>query len=204
MLKKTILRFYTKKFVYLQPQNRDMSTKEKRDEFKIRIAGVEIGKYSYSMVCDKEFFEMSEISELQDGLLNLQVEMDKSEKMLDLKFHFAGEVVALCDRCLDPVTLKMDFSEQLIVNLVPAVEEDFENDENIWMVDENIYELDLFHFIYETIRLALPHKIVHPDDENGNSTCNPEVLKRLETMSHSEKHQEMDERWAALKNLKLD
>ena len=186
------------------PKNRSMKTKEKRDDYKIRIAGVEIGTYSYSMVCDKAFFELSEISELEDGLLNLQIEMDKSEKMLDLKFHFAGEVVAPCDRCLDPVTIPMDFDEQLIVNLVPEVEEDFENDENIWMVDENIYELDLFHFIYETIRLALPHRIVHPDDENGNSTCNPEVLKKLESLSQSEKPQEIDERWAALKDLKLD
>ena len=186
------------------PKNRSMKTKEKRDEYKIRIAGVEIGTYSYSMICDKAFFELSEISEVEDGLLNLQIEMDKSEKMLDLKFHFAGEVVAPCDRCLDPVTIPMDFDEQLIVNLVPEVEEDFENDENIWMVDENIYELDLFHFIYETIRLALPHRIVHPDDENGNSTCNPEVLKKLESLSQSEKPQEIDERWAALKDLKLD
>ena len=181
-----------------------MKTKEKRDDYKIRIAGVEIGTYSYSMICDKAFFELSEISELEDGLLNLQIEMDKSEKMLDLKFHFAGEVVAPCDRCLDPVTIPMDFDEQLIVNLVPEVEEDFENDENIWMVDENIYELDLFHFIYETICLALPHRIVHPDDENGNSTCNPEVLKKLESLSQAEKPQEIDERWAALKDLKLD
>ena len=186
------------------PKNRSMKTKEKRDDYKIRIAGVDIGTYSYSMVCDKAFFELSEISEVEDGLLNLQIEMDKSEKMLDLKFHFAGEVVAPCDRCLDPVTIPMDFDEQLIVNLVPEVEEDFENDENIWMVDENIYELDLFHFIYETIRLALPHRIVHPDDENGNSTCNPEVLKKLESLSQSEKPQEIDERWAALKDLKLD
>ena len=186
------------------PKNRSMKTKEKRDEYKIRIAGVEIGTYSYSMICDKAFFELSEISEVEDGLLNLQIEMDKSEKMLDLKFHFAGEVVAPCDRCLDPVTIPMDFDEQLIVNLVPEVEEDFENDENIWMVDENIYELDLFHFIYETIRLALPHRIVHPDDENGNSTCNPEVLKKLESLSQTEKPQEIDERWAALKDLKLD
>ena len=186
------------------PKNRSMKTKEKRDDYKIRIAGVEIGTYSYSMVCDKAFFELSEISEVEDGLLNLQIEMDKSEKMLDLKFHFVGEVVAPCDRCLDPVTIPMDFDEQLIVNLVPEVEEDFENDENIWMVDENIYELDLFHFIYETIRLALPHRIVHPDDENGNSTCNPEVLKKLESLSQSEKPQEIDERWAALKDLKLD
>ena len=186
------------------PKNRSMKTKEKRDDYKIRIAGVDIGTYSYSMICDKAFFELSEISEVEDGLLNLQIEMDKSEKMLDLKFHFAGEVVAPCDRCLDPVTIPMDFDEQLIVNLVPEVEEDFENDENIWMVDENIYELDLFHFIYETIRLALPHRIVHPDDENGNSTCNPEVLKKLESLSQSEKPQEIDERWAALKDLKLD
>jgi uncharacterized protein len=176
--------------------------KQKMDEFKLRIAGVCLGTYTFSIDCDKEFFEISEISELQDGLLKLQIEMEKTETMLNLKFHFKGTVTAMCDRCLDPVTIPMNFKERLIVKLTQNMDEVEESDDNIWVINENEYELDIFHFVYEAIRLALPLKIVHPNDKMGNSTCNPEVLKKLEKYSHKES--EIDPRWEGLKNIKLD
>lgn len=178
---------------------------EKREEFRLRLAGIANGDYSYSIICDKTFFELAELSQLHDGQLVLQIEMLKTEKMLDLRFHFEGDVVTNCDRCLDNVTLNLNFDETLIVNLVSQPEEDFENDENIWMIDENAYDLDIFHFVYESIMLALPLVIMHPDDEFGNSTCNAEVLKRLEELSGNKTEtEEIDPRWEALKNLKLD
>ena len=74
------------------------------------------------------------------------------------------------------------------------------------MMDENTYEIDLFHFVYESIVLALPIRIVHEDDADGNPTCDPEVMKRLEEMNaeNSEEEQGTDPRWDALKNIKLD
>ncbi len=178
----------------------------KREEFRLRLAGVADGKHSFSIVCDKTFFELAELSQLQDGQLDLQIEMLKTEKMLDLRFHFEGDVVTTCDRCLDDITINLNFDETLIVNLVSHPEEDFENDENIWMIDENAYDLDIFHFVYESIMLALPQVIMHSDDEEGNSTCNAEVLKRLEELSgtQNEDSEEIDPRWEALKNLKFD
>ncbi len=45
---------------------------------------------------------------------------------------------------------------------------------------------------------------MHEDDENGNSTCDPQVLAKLEELSQKEEEKESDPRWDALKNLKLD
>lgn len=182
-----------------------MDTKQIYDQFKLRLSGVEDGTYCFTMVCDKSFFELAELSDLQDGCLNLQVEMIKTEKLVDVKCHFKGDLVATCDRCLLPVTLPMDFDERLIVKLVPTVEEgENDDDDDIWVIDENTYELDIFHFVYESIMLALPHRIVHEDDEDGNPTCDPEVMARLAEMSGQKQTQQTDPRWEALKNLKLD
>lgn len=185
-----------------------MENKQISDQFKLRLSGVAEGTYSFSAVCDDSFFELAEISELQGGQLLLQIEMEKSEKMVDLHFHFSGNVVAPCDRCLLPVTLQLDFQDRLLVKLVPEVEEgENEDDDDIWVVDENIYELDVFHYVYESILLALPHRIVHEDDANGNSTCDPEVLRKLDELSANHNQQnnvDTDPRWDALKNLKLD
>lgn len=168
------------------------------------MAGVVPGSYSYTIVCDNTFFELAEISALQEGQLILQIEVEKTEKLMDMNFHFKGDVSALCDRCLAPVPLHLDFSEKLIVNLVPIVDESFVNDENIWMIDENDYELDVFHFVYESIMLALPLQIIHPDDENGNPTCDPDVLNKLNEYSAKENSGQIDPRWEVLKKLKLD
>ena len=180
-----------------------MKTSPKLEEFKLRIAGVELGKHSFSVDCDKTFFELADIPDLHDGLVKLQIEMDVSEKMILLDFHFHGYVMFPCDRCLDPVKVDLDFNDNLVVKLVPLVEE-IEEEDNLWIVNENEYELDLYHFVYEAITLALPSHIVHPDDENGQPTCNPKVLETLKQLTRQEdgKSDEIDPRWEALKNIK--
>lgn len=182
-----------------------MDTKELQEQFKIRLSGVEEGTYCYSIKCNKEFFELAEISDVRDGDVDLQVEMKKTDKLVELNCHFEGLVTAPCDRCLLPVNIPLDFDERLIVKLVPVVEEgENDDDDDIWVMDENTYELNIFHFVYESIFLALPHRIVHEDDENGNPTCDPEVMRKLEELENESHEKETDPRWDALKNLKLD
>ena len=110
--------------------------------------------------------------------------------------------------CLLPVNLPMDFDEHLIVKLVPEVQDgENEMDDEIWVLEDTTFELDLFHFVYESIMLALPMQIIHEDDENGNSTCDPVILKKLEELSckHAPKDEnDIDPRWEALRNINLD
>ena len=186
----------------MQPNLLKVKSKEKREEFKLRISGIESGKHLFSINCDNAFFELAEIPNLQEGLVKLQIEMDVSDKIITLDFHFKGYVVLPCDRCLDPVNVDLDFEEHLLVKLMPWIEETEEED-GMWMIDENTYELDLFHFVYESIALSLPSQILHPDDENGHPTCDPEILKKLEELTPHEKDtDEIDPRWEALKNIK--
>ena len=196
-----------KKMYIRTPKFITMEERELRRQFKIRISGIELGKHCFSIDCDKEFFELAGIEQLLDGRLVLRVEMEKSEKMVDFQCHFEGEVVAECDRCLTPVTLPMNFDERLIVKLVSEnYRSEEEQEDDIWMMDENTYEIDLFHFVYECIVLALPIRIVHEDDADGTPTCDPEVMRRLDEMNteNIDNEQETDPRWDALKNIKLD
>ncbi len=182
-----------------------MTERQIREEFKLRLSGIEDGKYCFSVNCNKEFFELAELSEIQDGLLNLRIEMVRHEKLVDLSFDFSGDVVMTCDRCLLPVNIPMAFKSHLIVKLVPIVEDgENENDDDMWVMDENTYELDLFHYVYETIVLALPHRVVHEDDQDGNPTCDPSVMAILDNMAVAKEEKPVDPRWEALKNLKLE
>jgi uncharacterized metal-binding protein YceD (DUF177 family) len=179
---------------------------DKSDEYVVRLSGVELGNHNYTMFCDKAFFELTGLDEMEDGSITVQIIMEKSATMLSFKFHFYGEVTVLCDRCLDILTLPLDFTDFLVVNLVSQIDESFENDDNIWQLHEKAYELDLTHFLYETIELALPSQRIHPGDENGYPTCNAEMLQKLAELTPKEEHQttETDPRWEALKQLKIN
>ena len=56
----------------------------------------------------------------------------------------------------------------------------------------------------KVIALSIPLRHVHPN-EKGENGCNQEMLNRLGNIIHDEddeEEQEIDPRWAALKNLK--
>lgn len=184
----------------MQPKIRKLKKDEKRAEFLLRVVGKSLGNHNITIVCDNAFFDIAEIPNLQNGLVNLQIEMEVQEKMLHLAMHFSGKVVLPCDRCLDPVEVPLDFDEELIVKIVDHTAAR-ENDDNMWFISDNVNEIDIFHFVYESISLALPHRIVHEEDENGNSTCNPDILERLNALT-KKADDDIDPRWEALKKLK--
>jgi uncharacterized metal-binding protein YceD (DUF177 family) len=102
------------------------------------------------------------------------------------------------------LTLSLDFTEFLVVNFVSQIDESFENDENIWQIHEKAHELDLLHFLYEAIELALPTQLIHANDKNGNPTCNPEMLRKLAELAPKPLDTKTDPRWDALKELRIE
>jgi uncharacterized metal-binding protein YceD (DUF177 family) len=46
--------------------------------------------------------------------------------------------------------------------------------------------IDISNWLYEFVMLSIPLQRVHPDKEDGTSTCNPEVLDLLNKLSEPE------------------
>ena len=70
------------------------------------------------------------------------------------------------------------------------------------IIPEKEHELDLSQILYEFIVLSLPYQCIHPVDNQGNSTCDPEMIKQLAMHSGSTKKQKQtDPRWDQLKHL---
>ena len=129
--------------------------------------------------------------------------LSNKSQMMVLEFEIGGTVKANCDLCTDEFDLPMDGNHKLIVKVggSDAVDED----DDIITIAANEHELDLSQYIYEYIALSFPIKRVHPDDENGNSTCNKEVIKKLEKfLIEEEEKKNTDPRWSGLKNIKLN
>lgn len=156
-----------------------------------------MGQHTFDFEINNEFFENFEESEVKEGLLKAKVEADKSTSHIDLVIKINGVVILSCDRCLGRISQPVDCINRLLVKFGKIHDE---SDPDIITVPPDDYELDMEQYFYEYILLALPIKRVHPDDKDGNSTCDPEMLDKLK--EHIISHEiETDPRWNELKKL---
>jgi uncharacterized protein len=165
-------------------------------QFVIQFGGLKAGEHHFDFELDDRFFEHFEYSEIKNGTIAVHLQLVKEEKVLTFHFFFDGKVTMPCDRCFDPVELKINGTELLIVKFGDGF---YELNEELQVIPEGVNQFDISPFLYEYSHLLLPVRRIHPDDENGNSLCNPEIIKMLDQSSSSS---EPDPRWEVLNKLK--
>jgi len=168
-----------------------------RNKYVIPYSGLKTGIHLFEFLVDETFFEEIEYSEIKRGKLKVNVTLNKHESMLAFDFEIEGTIQVECDRCLGLFYMPVNGKNRLIVKFGEVISE--ESDELI-IIPESEHKFSLDKYIFEYISLMVPMQHMHPDDENGDSTCDPEVVKLLE--NHRSK--ENDPRWSALKNINLD
>ena len=168
--------------------------------YAIPLSGLKEGCHIFDFEIGKEFFELFEESEVKKGSLIANIEMDKRSSHLNLVIRISGKVRIYCDRCLELFFQPVSCENRLIVKFGESI---VDSDPDILFITADEHELDLHQHIYEFIHLALPIKKVHPEDENGKSTCDPFMLKKLNELI-IEEEKENDPRWEELKKLMND
>jgi len=188
-----IIFFIRTLFIILHTEKRMMS-----GLYSIPLAGLKEGRYTYDFKIGDDFFETFEGSEIRKGDFNVNVTLDKRGTLLELKIDIDGEAEVVCDRCLGNFPMHLSSSNKLIIKLGNGWDDS--DPEMITMpVDEHMLELS--QYFYEYVHLALPIQRIHPDDRKGKSTCDPEMLKKLEEHEIGDKDS-IDPRWEGLKRLK--
>jgi len=165
-------------------------------EYIIPIGGLAVGTHEFDYSVDDGFFEGIDYSEIKEGKIDLHVALAKEPKAMTFTFTFKGGVKVVCDRCGDEYMQEIEGENNLYVRYGAEYRE--ESDDVIVIPTEQ-REFDIHTLAYEYIVLALPIRRVHPDDENGNSTCNPEAIERLKNLQADNA---VDPRWKALESLK--
>jgi uncharacterized metal-binding protein YceD (DUF177 family) len=155
------------------------------------------GLHHFDFKVDDSFFESFEESEIEKGNVDIHVTLNKKPSILEFLFEVRGTVSVPCDRCLDQIEMDIRYEAPLYVKFG---EESHEETDELYVLSEQETEIDLAQFIYEYVHLCLPYRRVHPDDEEGNSTCNKDMLKRLEELSVNDEKQDDDPRWNNLKD----
>ena len=165
--------------------------------FAIPVGGLKVGQHTFDFEINNEFFEQFEGSDVKAGMLKGKVDADKRSSHMDLIIGIKGTVNLSCDRCLGQTSQPVDCSNRLLVKFGKTHDE---SDPDIITMPAEEHELDMGHYFYEYICLALPIKRVHPDDKDGNSTCDPDMLGRLKEHMVSDEAG-TDPRWNELKKL---
>jgi len=126
----------------------------------------------------------------------VKLNLEKKETMLIASFEVKGVVSAPCARCNEEMDQKI--KGDLTVYFVLGEEES--EDENLIVIPKESYEIDVQQSMYEMIMLALPARSAHKKNE-----CNEEMVQLIQkyTSNQVSKDEEnnIDPRWAALKNL---
>jgi uncharacterized metal-binding protein YceD (DUF177 family) len=166
------------------------------DQYQIAFSGLNSGTHVFDFKIGDKFFEQVEDKEISGGRLTVIVTMAKEERMMDLHFEISGAVKVSCDRCNELIDVEVNGTERLIIKLGDHY---YEESEDVQVIPDTAHQFDLSPFIYEYVHLLLPIRRVHPEDDQGNSQCAPEILKKLKELSE---RNIQDPRWDVLSQLK--
>ena len=168
--------------------------------FTIPAVGMKDGHHLYNFEIDKKFFDLFEDSEIREGNLAVRVESQKSTSLADLNIRITGEVQVCCDRCLEMFGHPVDCENRLLVKFGTEMDD---SDPEIITIPRDANELDLKQYFYEFIHLSLPIQRIHPENEIGESTCNPVMIQKLR--EHLvEENIKTDPAWDELRKLMND
>lgn len=167
-------------------------------EFRISFKGLSIGSHTYNWEIHKKFFEALENADIEDCDLKADLILEKQERMMIFDFNISGNVKVLCDRCLDELILPVSIQEKYYVKFGAEMNEE---SENVIVIPDTEYQIDVSFLINEYVTLSLPIKKVHPENIENGTGCNKEIIRKIEELS---KNRQMDPRWEQLKNIKLE
>ena len=164
--------------------------------YTIPFVGLKLGQHLFDFALDKSFFESLPYSLVDEGKLVVKLNLEKKETMLVASFEVKGFVSVACARCNEEMSQKI--KGDLTVYYVFGDEES--EDENLIVIPKESYEIDVQQSMYEMIMLALPARSAHKKNE-----CDEEMVKLIEQYQSKpdskEEENNIDPRWAALKNL---
>ena len=144
--------------------------------YRIPVRGLKPGIHNFEFEVNDGFFGHFEASPIEQGHLMVGVQVDKRPDMVLLTFEVSGVVRVECDRCTEPFDMQLEQEQQLVVKY----DEDERDDSDVVYISRNRTDLYLAEYLYEYIVLSLPITKTHPEDADGNLTCDPAVLRYLQ------------------------
>lgn len=173
-----------------------------RREFEIAFVGLKTGIHNYEYRVDDKFFANYGSQDFLHCNAVIKLELDKKSSFMLLKFDIDGTADVNCDRCGNPLPLRLWEEFKVMVKLVDNPEEmnEQEEDPDVYYISRGESHLHLADWIYEFINLSIPMQKMCPPEELGGPQCNKEVLTKLAKIEI--KKDEINPLWKGLEQFK--
>lgn len=130
----------------------------KFSEFKLPLKGMPVGVQEVEYHLGKQFFIDMESSDIKDADLEVKLVVSHKNDCYDMAFAINGEIVLICDRCLDDLQFPVDATYHIVVKYG----EDYCDDsDELLIIPESDNYLNVAYMLYDTVSLAIPIKHVH-------------------------------------------
>jgi uncharacterized metal-binding protein YceD (DUF177 family) len=167
-------------------------------ELRIELPKLSLGLHRFSYPLTMALFEERGEPLIEDLEGEVQVELNKSTKLITLNYIIAGKMTLPCDRCLKQYSHSFSFQYKVYYTFEPKMKEIEEDD--VYFLDRNAQYLDLTQDIYDLIVLQVPYRKV--PQWCPSAQCPDEIISLLQNKNINAKVQ-VDDRWAALAKLNI-
>ena len=129
----------------------------------IDLSRLPIGTHRFDIQLDSDFFANVEKSEILSGNVSCKAVLNLREEDYQLTITVQGTVFVVCDRCLDPMPIEIDTSEEVTDEGLPVTGEPITH-------NPSPITLDLSWLAYEIVSINIP--LVHSHQAGG---CNKQM-----------------------------
>ena len=135
--------------------------------FQIPLRGAKEVTDHYEVLLDDDFFRQMESEDILGGTVKVDLAVRRANEANYFDFACEGEILIVCDRCLEPMKLPVDTDYQLAVKF--GDEYDDSND-GVLIVPDNSNDLNVASIVYDTVALCIPLQHHHDEGECSGAT----------------------------------
>lgn len=172
---------------------------ESRSIYDLPVAGFGPGVHQFTYRLDREFFNLYSNAPVEDGVFEVEVEVDKRPDGLTVTIEVQGYMNTNCDRCLAAIQLPLE-TEQTFLYRYSTKDE---KDDEIFFIPPQTPVINIADHIYESIGLAIPIIKKYDCEEEIKPPCNNDVLKKIQSQEDSP-GVDNDTIWEVLKHVQYD
>lgn len=173
--------------------------------YRIPYVGLKEGQHSFGFDITEKFFEAFDITDIEKAEILVDIDFNKKYSHFELSFDIQGYMFTTCDRCLAQYPQELLDEFKIFVKLTDEIDQE-SDDPNVIFLNRQETHFDVKQLIYEFIQLSLPLQKVCGEKPGKTEYCNKDVLKHINKHEASsfkeEDNNDIDPRWAALKNIK--
>jgi uncharacterized protein len=165
--------------------------------FTLPLSGLRDGTHEFRLRVGNDFFACFEGAAIHQGDLEVVITLDKRPSLMVLHFSIKGQVLAECDRCLEPFDLPIADEQDLLVKY----DETAWDDADVIYIEKGTPSLNVAKYVYEFIHLAQP---LFKSHELAGGACDPEMLKHISQAEYGKEQDDApptDSIWSELKKI---